>query len=204
MKKNHYLLFIFCFLLGSVLLWGCGGGSPGSPGSKGDLGTNVTITEVTHDYLDEDIQWQVDIVQDICTGGTPEDFSDDFAVFSFESTPLNPNSTRTPGNIHVGKYTVEFFPMTLGAPPIEKLEAGGSGYMFTIPGNGTIADIEILVLDVGRKVETSNAIIQGLYTPQRIPVQYDMWITFSGQNDYGEDFRLQWHTPILLADYDNC
>lgn len=202
MKKNHYLLFIFCFLLSAVLLWGCGGSSPGSPGSKGDLGANVTITKVTHDYLDEEIQWQVDFVQDICPGGTTlEDFSDDFAIFSFESTPLNPNSTRLPGNIHIEKYSVEYFPITLGAPPIEKYEATAS---FTIPGSGNSPDFEIFVIDVGRKIETANAIIQGLYTPQRIPLQYDMWITFKGQNDYGVDFQLQWHTTIEIADYDNC
>jgi hypothetical protein len=201
MKKNRYLLFIFCVLLSAVLLWGCGGGDPGSPGSSGDIGTKINITEVTHDYLDEEIQWQIDAVQDICEGGTPEDFSDDFAVFDFETIPFNPNSTREPGDLYIQSYTVTYIPITKGAPPIEMYSGTAS---FTIPGNGTATDFEIFAIDAGRKVKMAQSIIDGIYTPENNPVQYSMKIKFFGHNEYGVDFELEWQTAIQISDYDNC
>jgi hypothetical protein len=37
-----------------------------------------------------------------------------------------------------------------------------------------------------------------------MPMQYDMKITFNGQNDYGEDFKEEYLTTVEMADYDHC
>ncbi|OHE57246.1 MAG: hypothetical protein A2Z47_09110 [Thermodesulfovibrio sp. RBG_19FT_COMBO_42_12] len=207
MKKSYFLLITLCSLLFAVFLWGCGEG-PGSPGSEGseDTGVEVTITNVTHQYLDQDIAWQIDIYPIADCDGKPETvdpelFSDDFAIFDFEGTPLNPNATITPGDLHVETYSVEFFAKDPGSPPIERYD----GFQrFTIPADGSITGVQIFIIDADRKIETSNLITAGIYIPQRMPMQYDMKITFNGQNDYGEDFKEEYLTTVEMADYDHC
>lgn len=206
MRRSHFLLFAICSLLFAVFLCGCGEG-PGSPGSEGseDTGVKVTITNVTHQYLDQDIAWQIDIYLEDCNEDPEivelEPFSDDFAIFDFEGTPLNPDATMTPGDLHVETYSVEFFAKDPGSPPIERYDGF---HRFTIPADGTITGVQIFIIDAARKLEIADLITDGVYTPQRIPMQYDMKVTFKGQNDYGSDFEEEYFTTVEIADYCHC
>lgn len=207
MKRSYFLLFVVCSLLFSVLLWGCGDG-PGSPGSSGseDTGVKVTITDATHWYLEGEEAWQIDIYPTSdCDGDPttvdPEPFGDDLAIFDFETTPLNPNATITPGDLHIETYSVEFYPKDPGSPPIESIDGFAR---VTLPASGTLTGYQIFIMDTDRKVETLNLILNGSYTPQRIPMQYDMKVTFSGQNDYGADFKEEYFTTVEIGYYDHC
>jgi hypothetical protein len=205
MRKRSFYLLSFIFFVSAVFFCGCGGGGPGSPGSSGsgDTGVIVDITQVTHLYLDNDVEWQIDIEQDDCNDDPaiiePEPFSDDFAALNFRGTPLN-LSPPLPYDLDVETYRVEFFPKDLGLPPIERIDGFAS---FAIPANGTAEGLHLIVIDAGRKLQTLERVISQ-YGPERPTMQYDMKITLKGKNKVGESFEVEYTTTVLISNYDNC
>ena len=202
---RRVLAIIGVFSVLAFILAGCGGSGPGSPGSQGSeaTGANIVIKAVNHNDAGFGAQgdnWDIDYIQDICDDGKPEPFGNDFASFTFVANPID--SSFTPGNLHLETYTVEFFPQDPGAPPIEKLDGFNT---FTIEPTG--ADFEsgnFMIIDVSRKVKVAGDISSGLYSPQRIPVLYDMRVTFHGQDDFGNDFSIEFTRTVDLADFNNC
>jgi hypothetical protein len=207
MKKVFLIIFILA--IGAAVMPGCGGTGPGAPGSQGSENTGVVvdITNVSHAYLNDNIDWQIDILQDDCNPDPavvdPEPFGDDFAVFSFTGTPLNPTANPAPGDLHIETYSVEFFPVDPGTPPIERLDGFAR---FTIPSNGSASGLSLLIIDSDKKFETLNLLSEngGHYSPQRIPMQYDMKITLNGKNDHGEAFNEEFLKTVLLGYYNHC
>jgi len=187
------------------ILSACGGSGPGSPGSQGseNTGAKIEISGVNHNdagFGDQGDNWDIDYIQDICEDGSGEPFGNDFGSFTFKATPLD--SSFTPGNLHIETYTVEFFPQDPGAPPIERLNGFNS---FTIePTGDEFQSGNFMLIDVARKVKVAQDVTSGLYSPQRIPILYDMRVTFYGQDDFGNDFSIEFTRTIDLEDFNNC
>jgi hypothetical protein len=207
MKVRFISIGIISLFL-ALSLNSCGGSGPGSPSSEGseDTGVNLTITAVNHSdagFGDQGDGWDVDIIQDLCDPGPPPDFEpfgNDFAAFTFRGTPLDPDVPV--GDLHIRTYRVEYFPQDPGAPSMERLNGFNS---FTIqPTGDDIISGNFLILDVGRKTKVAQDILSGEFSPQRIPVIYDMQVTLEGVDDFDNAFKLLFQRTIDLANFDNC
>jgi hypothetical protein len=205
MKKNYLPFVALCVLSVTLCLGGCGGG-PGSPGSSGsqDTGINPEITTITHSDPpgNQGDEWEIDLIQDVCPGGTPEKWGNDYANITFEGIQLNPNVKST-NVLNVTNYTVTFFKIDPTLPTIPSMSAGSQAGIEILPAT-TSGPFTFLIFTPEMKdqlVTNLNTINYSL----GFPLLYNMEITIYGQDLYGNNFIVG---PIIrqiaIADYDNC
>ncbi|MGD0883351.1 MAG: hypothetical protein ABSA46_00495 [Thermodesulfovibrionales bacterium] len=204
MKKNYLLFIALCVLCVTLFLGSCGGG-PGSPGSSGsqDTGINPEITAISHSNVvsNQGDVWEIDDIQDICSGGTPEKFGNDYADITFEGIALNPNVPST-NVLTVTNYTVTFYSENPSNPTINAISAGSQGGILIEPGVGT-GPYSFLIFTTGMKSTLVNA-LQTINGPPSLPLLYNMEIVIYGQDKYGNSFSVSIIRQIAIEDYDNC
>jgi len=213
MKRVYYcLVLIICFLILSGLFYGCGGSGPGSPGSQGTEDTGVKLDATIIPSYNGADTYSVDVIQQVCQVGPPpvfEFFADHDATVTISASLLNPNTTFTPGNLYIEKYTVEFRRSTdsIGAPPIEKIIDGTVGMpVVIIPPSGTgisTFTTTAVLVDLTRKFKYRDDINSGAFT-SNILNDYTAIYTFKGKNDFGDEFTFQAETGFQIGSFDNC
>jgi hypothetical protein len=211
MRKNKFLLFTVYCLLSTVFLWGCGGG-PGAPGSKGteDTGVEVDAT-ITPVSLGSNTN-PVDAFQDICDEGPPqvrEKITDHSATLTLTARLINPNTTFQAGTLYVEKYTIKFSASSdsINAPPIQPDMEPQTIVIPAPTGTGltTVKDTVILV-DLIRKEQYKADVTSGQYNSfgQDYLNNYTALYTFTGKNEYGENFTFEARTNFQIGKFDNC
>ncbi|KJU86308.1 hypothetical protein MBAV_001497 [Candidatus Magnetobacterium bavaricum] len=189
-----------------VAVYSCGGGSgPGSPGSSntGNIGGYVSITGISHSTPkgDKGDAWQIDMVQDICSGGSAEVWGDDIGNLTIALTSYD---TKVPANtIFIQRYTVEYTQQIyeLDLPPVKMFDLTTTA----IVKPESTSTVNIVVMDAGTKQEYMKELNSGKYNPARLaPYLYDMKITIYGVDSLGNTFNVPVHRTVLLDDYNNC
>jgi hypothetical protein len=206
MRKKYLPFVTVCFLLAALFLGNCGGSGPGAPGSSGseDTGILPTVTAITHNTVvsNQGDEWEIDLIQDVCTGGTLEKWGNDYAEISFTGQYVNPNVTSN-NQLYVTNYTVSFLAVNPSNPTIPAIVAGSQGAITIVP-NTTTGPFTFLVFSTGMKEQ----LVQDLKTINSVPsfpLQYNMEIVLYGQDNYGNSFTVG---PIIrlinIQDYNNC
>ena len=211
MKRNYFLLFAGYFSLLAILLAGCGGGGPGSPGSSGSENTGVALSATVVGSYQGAATNSVDAFPDQCgtpPATTPEFFADHQATVTFTARLLNPGSDFQAGKLYIEKYTVEFRRSSdsIGAPPIES----DTRYQtIEIPapigaGEVTLTSTTILV-DLLRKDQYASDMLSGRYSSGSAYLNnYTAIFTFYGQNEFGENFKVQTQMNFQIGNFNNC
>ncbi|KJU87016.1 secreted protein [Candidatus Magnetobacterium bavaricum] len=203
--QRRRILTLF-LVLGMVVVYSCGGGSgPGSPGSSntGNIGGYVTITDISHSSPkgDQGDGWQIDMVQDMCSGGTAEVWGDDTANLTVS---LNSYDKKIPANtIFIQRYTVEYTQQIyeLDLPPVKMFDLTTT--VMVQPDKSS--PVNIVVMDAGTKQEYMKELNSEKYNPTRLaPYLYDMKITLYGVDSLGNTFNVPVHRTVSLADYNYC
>lgn len=210
MKKGFgvILLTLFC-VVSAVCFLGCGGSGPGLPGSSGSADTGVipNVIAVSHSDPngDQGDIWEVDLVQDLCSGGTAETWGNDFAHVTFHGEIINPNLIPpiSINQIFVTNYRVTFFKVNPDLPTIEQMSFGSQTGIFVTPGADT-GPFKFLMFDTGRKIKIQNDIVNGINNVST-PLLYNMKIEMWGQDKFGNSVTF---APIernlVIADFDHC
>lgn len=207
-KRKIYLTALLVIYLS--IIWSCGGGGGGSgtPGASGTkkVGASISVTGATHsDPAGETgTSFYFDLSVTVCDPGPPpqyEDWGDDYAEIEFTAQSYDPNAPS--GTLFIQRYVVEYIPppFELDLPPITKQDLT---ITVTIPPDSS-AKWSFIILDAGAKFKYDSDLINGLYNPvSSHPWQYDMKITFFGQDEFGNNFSFPWHQTVSIGYYDQC
>lgn len=208
MKKSYFLLVAVCLLLFTFLLSGCGSG-PGSPGSTGTEDTGIMLDAIiTPLYIGKNTN-SVDVVQQTCTSGTPETFTDHSATLTVTARLINTNPQIPPGILYVEKYTVEYRRSqdSIGAPPIETDTRYGT-IVITPPQSGTgstTTTVTVIFVDLKRKDKYLSDVQSGAYSYSSAYLNnYTATYTFEGQSQYGKRFTFMVQADFQMGSFDNC
>ncbi len=206
MKKHKFFLSVVFCILSAVLLWGCGGGT-GSPGSQGceevGLSCEAAITPI---YLDQDTS-DVDVVQDMCDGEKPEDFTAHSAKVAITLSLLNPNTQLPPGTVYIQKYTVEFSPDkdSEKAPPIESYSRK---ITVTVPppsgtGKTTVTFTADFITEM-QKIQYIKDMLSGEYNSNQFNYYTVTYILEGVARPGDEKIRIIATKNFSIGNYDNC
>jgi hypothetical protein len=211
MKRRYLFILAFGSLLFAFLI-GCGGGGPGSPGSSGseDTGVALSASAPVGLYLGEATN-SVDAFQGLCgvpPATTPEPFADHQATVTFTARVLNPNATIPMGKLYIEKYTVEFRRSSdsIGAPPIESDTRYQTIEIPAPIGAGEVTvTTDIILVDLKRKGWYAEDITSGRYSSGPAYLNnYTAIYTFYGQNEFGENFKVQTQMNFQIGNFNNC
>jgi hypothetical protein len=206
MKK--YLLFIMlCGVSVALFFGGCGGtGAPGSTGSQ-DTGITPTVTVITHSTVsgNQGDEWEIDDIQDVCSGGTLEKWGNDYANITFQGQLLNPNTTSPStlnNTLYITAYSVAFLSANPSNPTIDSFSGGSQGGITIV--TGPTGPFSFLIFSTGMKEQLVKN-LNTINSPPNFPLQYNMEIVLYGQDTYGNNFTVG---PIIrlinIADFDRC
>ena len=212
--RNTFKGMVLFFCVPWVLL-GCGDfDAPGSDKS----GSLFNIESIDPTYFDESTR-QVDVVRSICSTGDeepdPEPYTDHLADVTLSNRPLNNSIQQTASTIYVDSYQLRYVPVTQGSPPLPSSNviqiAEFVGLEPCTPYSScegeTISQIEFV------PVEEKNVLYDYLYGPggtcelatgQGCQLQYNIYYTFFGENDYGYEVSASGGTFFYVSNYDNC
>lgn len=175
-RFSPFILAAFVFALLS-----CGGPEPsGPPGSWGAEDTNVVVN----------VGLELDSASvDICNAaGTG-------AKASFATSPAN---QELPENtLYLEKYTVEFSPLTEGAPPIETSTIQRSA---VLPFNG----LPLIFMDAAKKAKYVSDITTGGYKPASEQPLYTVKYSFSGKDKWGVEFGVAAISTFDIGKFGGC
>jgi hypothetical protein len=213
--KNKVKGMVLFFCMPWVVL-GCGDFDADGSDKSGSL---FNIEEIDPTYFDESTR-QVDVVRSICSSGDegdvdPEPYTDHFADVTLSNRPLNNSLEQTASTIYVDSYQLRYEGVTQGSPPLPSsnvIQIGETvGLEPCTPGGDcqgeTISQIEFV------PVEEKNVLYDYLYgvngtcdtvTGQGCQLQYNIYYTFFGENDYGYDVSASGTTFFYVSNYDNC
>lgn len=212
--RNGFKGMVLFFCVPWVLL-GCG--SFDAPGSD-DSGSLFNIEEIDPTYFDESTR-QVDVARSLCSTGDeeadPEPYTDHFADVTLSNRPLNNSEEQTASTIYVSSYQLRYEAVTQGSPPLPTsnvIPIGDSvGLEPCTPGSDcqgeTVSQIEFV------PVEEKEVLYEYLYgingtcnpvTGRGCQLQYNIYYTFFGKNDYGYDVTASGGTNFYASNYDNC
>jgi len=211
MKRNYFLLFAGYFSLLAILLAGCGGGGPGSPGSSGSENTGVALSATVVGSYQGAATNSVDAFPDQCgtpPATTPEFFADHQATVTFTARLLNPGSDFQAGKLYIEKYTVEFRRSSdsIGAPPIESDTRYQTIEIPAPIGAGEVTvTTDIILVDILRKDQYRGDMLSGRYSSGSAYINnYTAIYTFYGQNEFGENFKVQTQMNFQIGNFNNC
>ena len=212
--KNTFKGVVLFFCVPWVLL-GCGDFDAVGSDKSGSL-FNIEYIDPT--YFDESTR-QVDVARSICSAGEeeadPEPYTDHFADVTLSNRPLNNSTVQTASTIYVTSYQLRYEAVTQGSPPLPSsniLQIGDTvGLEPCAPGSDcggeTISQIEFVpvaekevlydyMFGVGG---TCNSV-----TGAGCQLQYNVYYTFFGENDFGYEVRTGGVTNFYASNYDNC
>ncbi len=203
MKKVFLIVLTLC--LGIILLWGCGAG-PGGPGSSGSdtTGIDPVVTAVTHSDPsgDQGDIWEIDLIGNICSGGTPEKWGNDYAHVTFFGDVLNPNATSN-NELYITNYSVTFYAVDPGLPVIPQISGAAESGIIIDPGV-TTGPFNFMIFDTGRKFTLQQQMADGLI-PVDLPWHYNMVLQLWGQDKFGNSFTVSPIERVIdINDWDHC
>jgi len=206
-RGNKVILFMSLCVISAIFFLGCGGSGsgPGAPGSSGSADTGIVprVTVVTHSDPngDQGDIWEIDLVQDTCTGGTVEKWGNDYAHVTFHGDPINPNVPST-DELFVTNYRVTFFKVNPNLPTIEQMSFSSQTGIYVLPGEDT-GPFNFLVFDTGRKIQMQNDLNN--LNQVNSSLLYNMEIEMWGQDKYGNNVTFPpIEREIIIADFDHC
>ena len=206
------------FLCVPWVLLGCGDfdrefGAGGSDKS----GSLFNIEEIDPTYFDESTR-QVDVARSVCSTDDepdPEPYTDHFADVTLSNRPQNNSEEQSASTIYVRSYQLRYEGVTQGSPPLPSsnvIQIGESvGLEPCDPGSDcqgeTISQIEFV------PVREKSVLYEYLYgvngtcnqvTGEGCQLQYNIYYTFFGVNDFGYDVTANGVTSFYASNYDNC
>ncbi len=191
----------------SLMLLGCGDLDREHAGGTDDSGSLLNVEDIDPVYFDQ-VTDQVDIIRDNCeTDPTkppkPEDFTDHYADVMVTNRPLPNHEDQTASWVYLESYTLQYTPVSSGAPALAPLNRVPLGQTVGIPpcepggGSCTGTTFRVMFVPVALKADLASA-----YTGNQF--QYNVHYTFYGENDFGEDVSAEAFSSFVADDYDNC
>ena len=145
----------------------------------------------------------------------PEPYTDHFADVTLSNRPLNNSTVQTASTIYVTSYQLRYEAVTQGSPPLPSsniLQIGDTvGLEPCDPGSDcegeTISQIEFV--PVAEKEVLYNYLFGAGGTCNPVTgagcqLQYNVYYTFFGENDFGYEVRTSGVTNFYASNYDNC
>ena len=205
---RNYLIFpILGVLLSLVfILAGCGGGTTGS--GEAYSGSVLTVEYISgyynDDYTDEVDVWRDPDCNDDGKTDDPEFYSNHDAAIKI-SNKSRPNEPGTATDIVIEKYTIEYRISETDAPGAPVLSSRTVYQTLYLPADEEPEEQYIDLVDLDTKSEFRTQWEQGSHDPfQDLPVRYQVFYTFYGQNVFGKDVTITANINITIGDYDYC
>jgi hypothetical protein len=197
--KRAYLLS--GLLLGVILLMGGCGDSVGSPGSSGDTGIIIrAVSSLNADSGDLDVNIHA----------CPPDFTTvepglfiDFATVTIDAKNANPdvvNFDAFPASVEMCTITYK----KANEDPAAQIIESDTFYPNCILTESETNSCTFPLLDIQRKVDWWNALVDGAFSPRQYPTHYVAVYNCTYVTNYGEKGTFQVEQDIWLADWDLC